>query len=409
MQLDKTQIVIRERTFVDILDLSLRVVRAYAGPLCLAFLAGIVPFFLLNAWLLSGFAGTDLEVEFDPTYGYWLVVLVLWELPLATAPATLFLGRVLFQQEPLPGKDAAAGITRGLWRSAPQLFFYQVLVRPLLVVPIFTWLWLFSARPYLNEVILLERNPFRQRSAEQPSTGRRVRALHSARSGRFVWPVVCGHGRRRHSIRRFFQFDLVFARDAFRRLGKGGPDTVLFSFRSLAGCRVFHGGSIPELPRPANPPRGLGGRAFVAKRIQPSDKKHNNDLTAMNRSVPKILLCLILGQALLNATAFANMPAPAAEDPSVEAGREALGHWGRYPWYDAENDAIERIDVAPPEVGFWEWLWNLLPDFNWPSGAGSAGSTSGGLLQTLAYGLIAAVALVLVFFLVRGFSQAKPA
>ena len=186
MQLNKTQIVIRERSYVDILDLSLRVIRAYAGPLCLALLTGIVPFFLLNAWLLSGLVGTGIEVEIDPAYGYLLIVLVIWELPLATAPATLFLGRVLFQQEPLPGKDAAVEITRGLWRSAPQLFFYQVLLRPLLVFPVFTWLWLFSARPYLNEVILLERNPFRQRSAEQPSTARRARALHSARNGNLL-------------------------------------------------------------------------------------------------------------------------------------------------------------------------------------------------------------------------------
>ena len=183
MQLDKTQIVIRERSYIDILDLSLRVIRAYAGPLCLALLTGIVPFFLLNAWLLSGLVGTGIEVEIDPAYGYLLIVLVIWELPLATAPATLFLGRVLFQQEPLPGKDAAVEITRGLWRSAPQLFFYQVLLRPLLVFPVFTWLWLFSARPYLNEVLLLERNPFWQRSPQKPSTARRVRALHSAHTG----------------------------------------------------------------------------------------------------------------------------------------------------------------------------------------------------------------------------------
>ena len=116
MQLDKTQIVIRERSYIDILDLSLRVIRAYAGPLFLMLLAGIAPFFFFNAWLLSGLVGTGLEVEIDPGYGYWLIVLVVWEIPLATAPATLLLGRVLFQQEPLSGKDAAAEIALGLWR-----------------------------------------------------------------------------------------------------------------------------------------------------------------------------------------------------------------------------------------------------------------------------------------------------
>ena len=186
MQLDKTQIVIRERSYIDILDLSLKVIRAYIGPLSVALIAGIAPFFVLNTWLLSDFIGTGLEVDVSPAYGYWLIVLVTCEIPLATAPATLLLGRALFQQEPLSGKAMAGEIVRDLWRASPQLLFYQVLIRPLLVIPVFTWLWLFSARTYLNEVILLERNPFRQRSAEKPSTGRRAKSLHNPQSGELL-------------------------------------------------------------------------------------------------------------------------------------------------------------------------------------------------------------------------------
>ena len=131
----------------------------------------------------------------------------------------------------------------------------------------------------------------------------------------------------------------------------------------------------------------------------------------MNRNVAIILLCLLLGPLLLgrvnaNATAPAStVEDPLADDSSVEAGREALDHWGRYPWYDAENDALQRIDVAPPEVGFWEWLWGLLPDFDWAPGGGS---TTGGFMQILAYGLIVVVALVLVYFLVRTFLKHNP-
>lgn len=183
MQLNETQIVIRERPFIDILDLSLRVSRAYAGPLCVALLAGIVPFFVLNAWLLSVFIKTGLEMDISGWYGFWLVILVVWEIPLATAPATLLLGQALFESEPSSGKVAAGRILGDLWRLWPQLFFYQVLVRPFLVLPIFTWFWLFSSRAYLNEVILLERNPFRQSSLERPSTSRRARALHASYNG----------------------------------------------------------------------------------------------------------------------------------------------------------------------------------------------------------------------------------
>ncbi|MBN2293086.1 MAG: hypothetical protein JXM70_11710 [Pirellulales bacterium] len=196
MQLNETQIVIRERPFIDILDLSLRVARAYAGPLCVAFFAGIVPFFVLNTWLLSEFITTGLEISISPWYGFWLMILVVWEIPLATAPATLFLGQALFESEQSPGMVAARRVVGDLWRVLPQVLFYNVLVRPFLVLPVFTWIWLFSSRAYLNEVILLERNPFRQTSLERPSTSRRARALHASHSGdiltRWIFSVLVG-------------------------------------------------------------------------------------------------------------------------------------------------------------------------------------------------------------------------
>ena len=94
----------------------------------------------------------------------------------------------------------------------------------------------------------------------------------------------------------------------------------------------------------------------------------------------------------------------ASDDPAVEAGREALSESGNHPWYDAQQDTLNRIDVKPQEVGFWEWFWNLFPDWNWGSGGGSGvGSGTSTFFQILAFGLIAIVALVLVFFLVRAF------
>lgn len=97
--------------------------------------------------------------------------------------------------------------------------------------------------------------------------------------------------------------------------------------------------------------------------------------------------------------------AQSSDDPAVEAGREALGKSGDHPWYDAEQDTLNRIDVKPTQVGFWEWFWDLFPDWNWGSGSGGGGA-GGGLsmfLRILAFGLIVAVALVLVFLLARAF------
>ena len=54
MQLDQNRIAIRERGYLEILDLALRVIRAYAGPLAAALAVGVVPAMLLNAWLVLG-------------------------------------------------------------------------------------------------------------------------------------------------------------------------------------------------------------------------------------------------------------------------------------------------------------------------------------------------------------------
>ena len=52
MQFDATRIVVRERDFLDLTDLAVRVIRAHAGPLLVSFVLGIAPFILLNHLLL---------------------------------------------------------------------------------------------------------------------------------------------------------------------------------------------------------------------------------------------------------------------------------------------------------------------------------------------------------------------
>lgn len=138
----------------------------------------------------------------------------------------------------------------------------------------------------------------------------------------------------------------------------------------------------------------------------------------MTRTATIALICLVIiptvvegadkpladfaTQSLLVA-AISNESTP--DDPAVESARDALSGRPRYPWYDAENDAIERIDVKPPEVGFWDWFWDLFPEWDWDWGGSGSGSGSGlaTFFRVLVFGLIAVVSLVLVFFLVRAF------
>jgi hypothetical protein len=178
VQLDKARIVVRERSFLDVLDLSLQVTRRCAGPLAMALAVGIAPMFLLNAYLLSSLEGPDETLGFPLGYMVLLVVCVLWEIPLATAPATLYLGQFVFHERPSASRAAADFV-----KSLPQLILYQLIYRAVLVWLAVTWLWLFSQYNYLNEVILLERNPLRQKSPARPSTQRRCQTLHSRIGG----------------------------------------------------------------------------------------------------------------------------------------------------------------------------------------------------------------------------------
>ena len=193
MELDKNRIAIRQREFLDVLDLALRVIRAFAGPLAATLALGIVPLALLNAWLLAGWLDSlEFDPEFPAPYAWLMLVMVVWEIPLATAPATLYLGRAVFLERP-----EAKRMLADLGASLPQLIVYQVFLRGLLVLPaavvmpVVLWLLPMSVWPYLNEVILLERNPLRRRHPHQMTTSRRAMALHGRSTGDLFARGLC--------------------------------------------------------------------------------------------------------------------------------------------------------------------------------------------------------------------------
>jgi hypothetical protein len=178
MQLDQHRIVIRERSFVDLLDLALRVIRAYAAPLAGLLFLGVVPAMCLNAYLLDGNELRLQESLFPEKYIYGLLLLTLLEVPLVTAPITLYLGHSLFMEQP-----HAKQIFKEYFHSLPQMLIFQVMLRIPLLLFVVTWILLFGAWPYMSEVILLERNPLSRRQPGQMTTFRRIRTLHSGVTG----------------------------------------------------------------------------------------------------------------------------------------------------------------------------------------------------------------------------------
>jgi hypothetical protein len=142
MLYDRTLIQIRERPFLELLDLTLLVVRARPVTLGLTSLVGIAPFAALNAWLLS-----------DPEFprAVWLMLLVL-ETPWATAPLVLVMGDLMFGARLRLGRMA-----KTLLVSLPALVISQVLVRGLLLMVVVTYPVMPAQYAFLDEIILLER------------------------------------------------------------------------------------------------------------------------------------------------------------------------------------------------------------------------------------------------------------
>jgi hypothetical protein len=162
LQLDKHRITIRERDYGEVLDLALCVIRVYARPLAVVLMVGIVPMFIFNTWLLWELRRMTFPFDFPAQHMFCTLLLVFWEIPLATAPATLYLGQAVFSD-----KLDRGNLGREFLKSIPQLVFYQLLLRPLS-----------ACKPFLNEVILLERNPLRSKDGTRMSTARRSRILH---------------------------------------------------------------------------------------------------------------------------------------------------------------------------------------------------------------------------------------
>lgn len=84
-------------------------------------------------------------------------------------------------------------------------------------------------------------------------------------------------------------------------------------------------------------------------------------------------------------------------DDSVEAGRDALSQWGRYPWYDADSDGLQPVDIVEP----WNWDW-LSNWFNF-----GPGSMNFNWLEWLFWGAIILVLCFLTWLLFRAFMKSS--
>jgi len=180
MQLDQTHITIRERTFVEILDLALQVLRVHWWPLVIALVAGTLPFALLNYYLIGDQVQSNVLWDESENYFFVCLWLTVWEVPVATAPITLYLGQVTFNN-----RLDVNRLVRDYFSSLVQMFLLQGVLRGILTIFIITLLLPYASWPYLNEIILLERNPLFG-GKKSLTTRRRSRNLHNHSSGNLL-------------------------------------------------------------------------------------------------------------------------------------------------------------------------------------------------------------------------------
>jgi hypothetical protein len=201
MQLDRTRIAIRERGLLDTLDLALHVTREFAGPILACSLLAIVPLALINYALVGWMAPHPDDEAVGFRFLWNMSVLIFLEAPLASAFVVAWLGPAVFLEQKTIRQVAA-----DVMRYAPQLALTQGLARGLFVawvlylvvnrneadglieglgmLMICGWSAAMRAfRPYINEIILLERNPLWSSSGTTLTIGRRSSHLHGPYSG----------------------------------------------------------------------------------------------------------------------------------------------------------------------------------------------------------------------------------
>lgn len=203
MQLDKTRIAVRERTQVELMDLSLHVLRAYGGRLLVAMLVGALPLAILNYFLIGWMASPefyDFGSSFIPFRYVWTMsLLVFLEAPWGSMFATMYLGLAVFEERPT-WREVLLGVGRS---SLPTIVCLALLRGPviawLLLVPAweepdFTpfefWVILLAGgvaivrgiRTFLPEVILLEQNPWRSKNPLVMTLPRRMTLLHATQN-----------------------------------------------------------------------------------------------------------------------------------------------------------------------------------------------------------------------------------
>ena len=203
MQLDRTYIGIRQRSAMEVWDLTLLVVREHFKPLFFLFLVGVVPWIVINHLLTMWMVSDDYYFDHVGWY-YWVnACLVTIEAQVGTFLMTHYLGQAMFSPSPEPKETI-----RSVRKMKEKFYFCRlhllhrfvipalVLVGLLLMIndvdgiallggfllPLFAFFAILirGRTPYLTEILLLEEAPRKSKSSKTQTYTSRSRNLLSA-------------------------------------------------------------------------------------------------------------------------------------------------------------------------------------------------------------------------------------
>ena len=203
MQLDRTFIGIRQRSALEVWDLTLLVIRRYFVPLFWLFLIGAVPWMIINHLLTMWMVSSDFYSDHVQWF-YWVnACLVISQAQAGTFLMAHYLGQAMFSAQP-HWSDSTAAV-----RKMKGKFFFgwlhlmNRLVIPILglvamllltgddeinpflagfVLPVLVFIALIirSRTPYLSEILLLEEAPRKSQSDKLQSYSSRSKNLLQA-------------------------------------------------------------------------------------------------------------------------------------------------------------------------------------------------------------------------------------
>ncbi len=208
MNFDQTIIEIRERATLGLYDLALHVIVRHWQPLLTLWVINIIPWIAIDFWLVGWMADSSLEVPTNFAYYWAMTWLVLSQAQVGTWLIVMYLGKAMFA-----GRPSVREVLRDALRINPYYWFSQGVLRTvflalaacllidgesestygtvfmLLTVIVLVGLLVRALRPFVTEILVLEKTPIREKEG-QIRFSARSRSLHTFASSDLLGKAI---------------------------------------------------------------------------------------------------------------------------------------------------------------------------------------------------------------------------